>query len=149
MEKTQTRARAQIRGRGPWSAVNGLATFRQCNRGVLVTVEVEGLPQGEEARWFQVDISRGQNCIQAPGPLPSETQIPHRSRDGEGYEGRCNLLILMDCGGVAFSSCLTDQFRVEQILGRRLVILICRQKDTHAEAPGEGVLACGEIVAGC
>ena len=147
MENTQTRARALIQGRGPWSAVNGLATFRQCNRGVLVTVEVEGLPQGEEARWFQVDISRGQNCDQITEPRPSAT--PHGSRADGGVEPCSSLLELMDCGGVAFSSCLTDQFRVEQILGRRLVILICRQKDTHAEAPGEVVLACGEIVAGC
>lgn len=48
MEITQTRARALIRGTGPWSAVNGLATFRQCRRGVLVTVEVQGLPWQEE-----------------------------------------------------------------------------------------------------
>lgn len=147
MENTQTRARALIRGRGPWSSVNGLATFRQCNRGVLVTVEVEGLPQEEEARWFQVDISRDQNCLQEP--QSSETQAPNRRREGGDYERRRNLLVLMDCGGVAFSSCLTDRFRVEQILGRRLLILIRQGKHTHTEAPGEVLLACGEIVAGC
>lgn len=146
MENTQTRARALIRGRGPWSTVNGLATFRQCNRGVLVTVEVEGLPQEEEAHWFQVDISRSQNCLQEPQP---ETQEPKQSREGKDDECRRNLLELMDCGGVAFSSCLTDRFRVEQILGRRLLILIRQGKDTHTVAPGGVLLACGEIVAGC
>ena len=143
MENTQTRARALIQGRGPWSSVHGLATFRQCNRGVLVTVEVEGLPQGEEARWFQVDISRNQNWVQASEPQPSEAR--HGSRAGGELEPGSNLLKLMDCGGVAFSSCLTDKFRVEQILGRRLMILIRR----HKEVPGEVLLACGEIVAGC
>lgn len=143
MENTQTRARALIQGRGPWSAVNGLATFRQCNRGVLVTVEVEGLPQGEEARWFQVDISRGQNCDQITEPQPSETA--YESRADGGVESDSDLLELMDCGGVAFSSCLTDRFRVEQILGCRLMILIRR----HEEVSGEVLLAWGEIVAGC
>lgn len=47
MNRTPARARAVIRGAGAWAGVNGLATFRQCRRGVLVTVEVHGLPVGE------------------------------------------------------------------------------------------------------
>lgn len=150
MEITHTRARALIRGAGAWAGVKGLATFRQCHRGVLVTVEVEGLPQYQGERWFLVNIRRGQRCSQPL--LPEASEFPGRPQQEKtpGQTLRREFPLLLDCGGVAFSSFLTDAFRVEQIIGRRLVVQTRREEDSPGpEAQAGELLACGEIVAGC
>lgn len=144
MEITQTRARALIRGTGPWSAVNGLATFRQCRQGVLVTVEVQGLPQnpGPEP-WFQVGIQ-------------PEQPLSHRwnRRAASGAEDSAppprvgELPPLVGCEGMAFASFLTGRFRVEQIIGDTLTIRPRQDESGTGPTNGETV-AWGQIVAGC
>ncbi len=150
MEITHTRARALIRGAGAWAGVKGLATFRQCHRGVLVTVEVEGLPQHQGERWFLVNIRRGQRCSTPLMPEASESPGRLQQEKTPGQTLRREFPLLLDCGGVAFSSFLTDAFRVEQIIGRRLVVQTRQEEDCPGpEAQAGELLACGEIVAGC
>lgn len=148
MEITQTRARARIQGAGDWAAVSGLATFRQCRRGVLVTVEVQGLPRKEEPEpWLGVGI-------QPHGPGPDQTSsapvletAPQEDHSGPSSGG---LPPLLGCEGVAFASFLTGQFRVEQIIGQRLLICTPWGENTREFGAKKGhTIAWGEIVAGC
>ena len=142
MEITQTRARALIRGTGPWSAVNGLATFRQCRRGVLVTVEVQGLPWQEEGEpWLGVGIqSDPVGACSDPAP---EAHDFRQTVTGE-------LPPLLGCGGMAFASFLTGRFRVEQIIGQTFLICNAWRENAPESAGFRGeTIALGNIVAGC
>ncbi len=153
MNRTPARARAVIRGAGAWAGVNGLATFRQCRRGVLVTVEVHGLPVGEgecPEDFFGLHIHQGETCTGTPerpfahaGGHFQLAECPHPAHTGD-------LPPLLGCQGHAFSSFLTDRFRVEQIIGRTLIVH-ARRDDFSTQPSGDAgaMIACGQIVAGC
>ena len=153
MNRTPARARAVIRGAGAWAGVNGLATFRQCRRGVLVTVEVHGLPVGEgdcPEGFFGLHIHQGETCTGTPerpfahaGGHFQLAECPHPAHTGD-------LPPLLGCQGHAFSSFLTDRFRVEQIIGRTLIVH-ARRDDFSTQPSGDAgaMIACGQIVAGC
>ena len=152
MNRGSTRARAVIRGTGQWAGINGLATFRQCRRGVLVTVEVHGLPVGEgdcPADFFGLHIHQGGGCAGSPDAPFSDAgghfqraDCPHPAHAGD-------LPPLLGCQGYAYSSFLTDRFRVEQIVGRT-VIVHARRDDFTTQPSGDAgaMIACGQITAG-
>lgn len=153
MNRTPARARAVIRGAGAWAGVNGLATFRQCRRGVLVTVEVHGLPVGEgdcPEDFFGLHIHQGETCTGTPewpfadaGGYFQLAECPHPAHTGD-------LPPLLGCRGHAFSSFLTDRFRVEQIIGRTLIVHAHRDDfSTQPSGDAGAMIACGQIVAGC
>ena len=147
MEQTQTRARARIQGTGAWASVRGLATFRQCQRGVLVTLELENLPAREDEPWFGVVIQPAEGDTDSAG----ETQPGRPLPPGQSWPARPGELPpLTGCDGVAFGSFLTGRFRVQQIIGHTLTI---RRRPPALELPagetGGEPVAWGEIVAGC
>ena len=148
MEQTQTRARALIRGTGAWAGVRGLATFRQCHRGVLVTLELEGLPAREEPEpWFGVGIQSAEGDTLSAGATPPGRPLP----PGQSWPARPGELPpLTGCDGVAFGSFLPGRVRVQQIIGSTLTI---RHRPPAPDLPagetGGEPVAWGEIVAGC
>lgn len=148
MEITQTRARARIQGAGDWAAVSGLATFRQCRRGVLVTVEVQGLPQKEEPEpWLGVGIQPRWPAKDQAGPVPAPETV---TKETVPDPSPGDLPPLLGCEGVAFASFLTGRFRVEQIIGQRLLICTRWGETLRESGTKKGhTIAWGEIVAGC
>ena len=112
-----------------------------------------GLPVGEgdcPEEFFGLHIHQGETCTGTPerpfahaGGHFQLAECPHPAHTGD-------LPPLLGCQGHAFSSFLTDRFRVEQIIGRTLIVH-ARRDDFSTQPSGDAgaMIACGQIVAGC
>lgn len=140
MPVKQKQAIARLIGAGEFSGISGRAVFRQCRRGVLVTVEVTGLPHhGEGCRrdTFAMHIHTGGSCS-GNEKDPFADVGGHYDPEGCGMPKEAgDLPPLFGCKGHAYLAVMTDRFRVEEIIGRTIII--------HAEPSGGVKMACGEI----
>ena len=98
------------------SGIRGTVWFWQRQDGVLVTVEVSGLPRDG---FFAFHIHEGADCggkdfANTGGHFNPEV-LPHPEHAGD-------LPPLLSCKGSAFLSVLTDRFCVEDVLNRTVVI---------------------------
>ena len=148
----QKQASAAIRGADAGAGISGRAVFRQCRRGVLVTVEVTGLPQGEgdcPEDIFALHIHSGTACTGTPDNPFADANGHYNPKGCEHPSHAGDLPPLFGCGGYAYASFLTDRFTVEEIIGRT-VIIHARRDDFTSQPSGDSgeMLACGRIVAG-
>lgn len=122
-------AHAVIRGGNGYPALNGRATFLQTPKGVLVTVEVNGLPKNEVCNdgIFALHIHEGENCTGTAADEfsdakthfnPDDCQHPYHAGDlppligNNGYGTNINLI------GYKISIFIFFEFRKSQILKR-------------------------------
>lgn len=140
MRQNHCQAMARIAGAGEFSGVSGRAMFRQCRRGVLVTVEVSGLPcHSEPCRrdTFAMHIHTGP-CCTGNAEDPFADVGGHYDLQNCGMPNQAgDLPSLFGCDGYAYASFLTDRFRLEEIVGRTIII--------HAHPDGGEKMACGQI----
>ncbi len=135
---------ARIRGEATAPALQGEVRFLQRPDGVLVTVEVSGLPQ--ETPFFALHIHEGRSCQgrgfpRTGGHLNGSMQ-PHPRHQGD-------LPPLLNVGGKAYLSVLTDRFTLPEIIGRTLVIHSGADDFRTQPAGNAGPkLACGMIRCG-
>lgn len=120
--------------------LRGIVRFSQKCGGVLVTVEVVGLPCDG---FYAFHIHEGKNCggesFTASGSYynPGKTAYPDHAGD---------LPPLLACNGKAKMSVLTGRFRVDEIVGRT-VVLHSAPDDFRTEPSGNSgdKIACGII----
>lgn len=140
MRQDHKQAMACIHGAGEFSAVTGRALFRQCRRGVLVTVEVSGLPHHSEVcqrDTFAMHIHTG-GCCTGNREDPFADVGGHLDPEHCGAPNQAgDLPALFGCRGHAYLSVLTDRFCLEDLLGRTIII--------HAHPDGGTKMACGQI----
>ena len=141
-------AMAQIIGSSSYPRICGTALFRQTSMGVLVTVEVFGLPDSEkcDSGIFALHIHEGESCtgnVQNPfadaGGHYNPKGCPHPYHAGD-------LPPLWGNQGYAYMSVLTDRFHVGEIIGRT-VIIHSAPDDFRTQPSGDSgiMIACGEI----
>lgn len=111
------RSSARIVGEEAAPGVRGEARFQQRPDGVLVTVEVSGLPA--DAPFFALHIHEGGSC-QGRGFPGTGGHYDRQSRPHPRHQG--DLPPLLNAGGKAYLSVLTDRFTLPEIIGRTLVI---------------------------
>lgn len=143
-------AYAEIRGSTEYPLLKGWVRFYQTEQGVLVTAELSGLPFGTgrcAGRVFGFHIHEGSSCREVsgedpfPGPLshydPGDCPHPYHAGD---------LPPLFGNRGHAVSAVLTDRFRVQEIIGRTVVIHD-RPDDFKTQPSGDSgtKIACGVI----
>lgn len=142
---------AIINGSTVHEGIYGLVRFYRTMAGVLVSVEVSGLPVSTErckSNIFGFHIHSGSSCVgnESP-PFPytgghyNPENCPHPAHSGD-------LPPLFGCAGHAFSAFLTDKFTVDEILGRTIVIH-SRPDDFISQPTGNSgeKIACGIIEA--
>lgn len=140
---TPPHARAQIRGNGLAPRLAGEALFTQKHSGVLVTVRVIGLPRNNPSGFFGLHIHEGLSCsgegFADTGAHFDFNFMPHPRHAGD-------LPSLLDCGGEAYLSVMTDRFRVSDVIGRTVVIH-SGADDFHSQPSGNAgeKIACGVI----
>ena len=122
----------------------GIVCFCQQSQGVLVTAQISGLPK---EGFFALHIHEGTDCrgvgFPNTGGHYNPTGAPHPDHAGD-------LPPLISCGGNAYLSVLTDRFRLEQVIGRTLVIHSRRDDFTTQPAGDAGTkIACGTIRPHC
>ncbi|HHU21893.1 MAG TPA: superoxide dismutase family protein [Clostridiales bacterium] len=145
-------ALAIIRGIPDYPRLRGTVQFRQTTGGVLVNAVISGLPQSS-AGFFAFHLHEG-TCGRRPGPaLPNADyfpdtgahynpgNIPHPQHAGDFPP----LLRLRD--GSARLSFITDRFRLEQVIGRSVVIHM-NPDDFKTQPSGDSgtKIACGDIL---
>ncbi len=114
-----TNASAVIRGNADAPRLRGHITFRKRRSGVLVTVDISGLPSDSKSDFFALHIHEGESCggrdFSNAGRHFDMTRSPHPEHSGD-------LPPLLSCRGRAYMSVLTDRFDIEDVVGRTVII---------------------------
>ena len=136
------RAIAWLHGGAEYPAVRGIVKFWQRHDGTMVEAEVFGLPRTETG-FFAFHIHEGGNCRGEGFPNsgshfnPGRTEHPNHAGD---------LPPLLGDYGKAYMKVLTGRFRVEEVIGRT-VIVHDGPDDFHTQPAGNAgrKIACGVI----
>ena len=134
---------AYVRGGDEAPDLLGEVQFYQRRKGVLVVANVSGLPQNGGTGFFALHIHEGDNCsgegFPGTGGHYNPTKMPHPSHAGD-------LPPLMACNRSAYLAVVTNRFRVEDIIGRTVVIHE-GPDDFHSQPSGNAgsKIACGVI----
>ena len=137
------RATAVIEGGPAAPELRGEMQFFQRSDGVLVTVQVFGLPADNASGFFGLHIHEGDSCGGADfsdtGGHYDPVGAPHPRHAGD-------LPPLLNCSGRAYLAVLTDRFTVAEIIGRTVVIH-GGSDDFRSQPAGDAgeKIACGVI----
>ena len=137
-----SKAFARICGSAEYPKLYGTVRFFQRNDGVIVEVEMYGLPKTETS-FFAFHIHEGGNCegdgFSNTGSHfnPGTTRHPQHAGD---------LPPLLGSRGKAYMKVFTDRFCVEEIIGKT-VIVHSEPDDFYTQASGNAgeKIACGII----
>lgn len=144
-------AQAVLDGAPNYPNINGIVFFYQSQDGVLLVVQVQGLPQGTDtcsSNVFGFHIHEGNSCsgnVQDPfantGPHYNPKNCPHPAHAGD-------LPPLFGCHGYAFQIFFTDRFSVDEVIGRTVIVHASPDDFTSQPSGNSGAkIACGMIVA--
>ena len=114
-----TNAKAVIRGGRQAPHLRGEVTFEQKRNGVLVTAQISGLPHNSKSGFFAMHIHEGKSCA---GPNFAETGSHYNPQAKPHPKHAGDMPPLLYCAGSAYLSFITDRFRVQDIIGRTVVI---------------------------
>ena len=136
------KAVARIQGGKEYSHLGGVVKFFQRNDGVIVEVEISGLPKTETG-FFAFHIHEGGRCDGEGFPgtgshfNPGKTHHPNHAGD---------LPPLLGDHGKAYMKVFTDRFHVGEIIGRT-VIIHSAPDDFRTQPSGNAgtKIACGLI----
>ena len=128
---------ARVSGNNSAPCLYGSVKFYTMGRNVLVVADICGLPK-TDTDFFAMHIHEGLDCENSLGHYdPDNRKHPLHAGD---------LPPLMSCGGYAFTSVLTDRFRIPEVIGKTLIIH-SRPDDFHSQPSGNAgeKIACGII----
>lgn len=120
----------------------GIVRFYQRRDGVLVEVQADGLPKSDTG-FYGFHIHDGTSCEGADFAASdghfNPGKVPHPDHAGD-------LPPLLGDGGRAYMQVLTGRFRVEEVLGKA-VIIHADPDDFHTQPAGNAgrKIACGII----
>ena len=141
--KNDFQASAVIRGGQEALDLSGVARFFQRSDGILVTIQVTGLPAENPGGFFGLHIHGGSGCagenFAGTGGHFNPAGTPHPAHAGD-------LPPLLSCGGRAYLAVLTDRFTVADIIDRTVVIH-GGSDDFRSQPAGDAgtKIACGVI----
>lgn len=121
----------------------GTVRLYQCPGSVLVEAEVSGLPE-KGSGFFGLHIHQGDSCEGAGYPKTlghfNPENLPHPMHAGDLPP------LLRQQNGRAYLAVRTDRFRVEQVLGRTVVVHAMAD-DFRSQPAGDSgeKIACGVI----
>lgn len=146
----QPDATAYIRGSEDFPGINGVAQLYQMPHGVLMVVEVMGLPFSKE------DFKGGIHAlhIHEGGKCTGNKQDPFIDAKGHYNPKECmhpfhagDLPPLFENQGYALSVFYTERFQVGDVMGR--TIIVHEKMDDFSTQPSGNAgkkIACGEII---
>ena len=143
-------AKALITGKGMYKEIIGKAYFYNTKNGVLVVIEVNGLPQDKgkcNGRIFGVHIHEGYSCTGNEKDMYANTKTHYNP-------GNCNhpyhagdMPPLFESNGHALMMFLTDRFTIDEIVNKTIVIHDMPDDFTTQPSGNSGnKIACGVIV---
>ena len=146
----QPSARAKISGSSYYPDISGWVIFYQVKGGVVLIVEINGLPCTDKScpsSIFGFHIHEGSQCKgNAEDPFAdtgghyNPSHCPHPEHAGD-------LPPLFGNQGYAFMVLLSDRFSVDEIIGRTVVIHSSPDDFTSQPSGNSGEkIACGKIL---
>ena len=109
---------ACIRGGNAYPNLCGTVKFLPSKSGTLVVAEVSGLP-ATDTGFFAFHIHDGGNCSGLDFANTGSHYDPDR-QDHPLHAG--DLPPLLSCRGFAYLEVMTDRFRIDDVIGRTVVI---------------------------
>ena len=142
-------AKATIRGSDDYPGICGEVTFKQTQKGVMVTAEIRGLPCENDGGFniFAFHIHSGVCCI-GDAMDPFADADGHYNPTGEPHPYHAgDLPPLFGNNGYAYMSVLTDRFSVSEVIGKGVIVHSRPDDFTTQPAGNAGTkIACGKIV---
>ncbi len=144
-------AAARLQGSAEYPDVTGLARFYDTPFGCLIAVEAEGLPYHEgrcEKHFFGMHIHQGFRCSSGTPGMPFEDAGAHYNPDQCLHPQHAgDLPPLLEGNGRAFSAVLAGELRVQELLGKTLIVHT-DPDDFHSQPAGNAGarMACGIIL---
>ena len=136
------KAIAKLRGGKDFPQLRGTVRFFQRSDGTMIEAEVEGLPQTQTG-FFAFHIHTGGNC----GGEKFSNSGSHFNPGGTAHPNHAgNLPPLQSDHGKAYLKVLSGRFRVEEVIGKT-VIIHSDPDDFHTQPAGNPgkKIACGVI----
>lgn len=143
-------AKAEIKGSGAYPDIIGKANFYQTKDGVLLSVEVAGLPAGGNQPCaggiYGFHIHEGESCTGSMEDPFADTKGHYNPRGCQHPDHAGDLPPLFAAQGRAFMVFLTGRFTVTDIIGRTIVVHHAPDDFTSQPSGNSGKkIACGEI----
>lgn len=140
---------ADIKGSSDYPEINGRVSFYQTKYGVLVQVQVFGLPKPSticKQRIFAFHIHSGFSCTGNESD-PFANAMTHYNPYNCGHPSHAgDLLPLWSNDGYCFEVFLTDRFSVNEVIGKTVIIHSNPDDFTTQPAGNAGEkIACGKI----
>lgn len=140
--KTAPLACACIRGGEAYPGINGTMKLFAHRDGVLVVIQLRGLPE-TATNFFALHIHEGDDCGGSDFPNTkghyNPKELPHPQHAGD-------LPPLLACKGKAWLSVVTDRFKLQEVIGRTVIIHSDRDDFTTQPSGNAGSkIACGII----
>ena len=140
---------ADLRGDALHPDIYGIVLFHQTPDGVIIATDVSGLPHGQgtcSGRFFAFHIHEGSAC-RGSATDPFSAAGGHFNPAGCSHPYHAgDLPPLLGCGGDAMTVFLTDRFRLDEVIGRTVVIHENADDFTTQPAGNAGArIACGVI----
>ena len=144
-----TKTYAIIHGTKDFPDINGAVGFSKTERGVLVTAEIYGLPQGEESVFgvHGFHIHSGESCtgdkddeLKNTGTHYNPENLSHPYHAGD-------MPPLFSNNGYSYMQFVTNRFRIDDIVGKTVVIHLLPDDFTTQPSGNSGKkIGCGVIV---
>lgn len=137
-------AEACVRGDVTCPELHGKVRFAACRGGTMVIADICGLPDSDTG-FFALHIHEGGDCrgkgFPNTGSHYNPDNVPHPKHAGD-------LPPLLSCDGTAYLAVQTKRFRVEDVIGKTVVIH-SRPDDFKTQPSGDAgsKIACGVICA--
>ena len=149
LKNLRPKAKAQIKGSIIYFEINGQVWFYETKFGVLIVADIEGLPKQTidcNSPIFAFHIHEGGNCTGNNNDLFSDVGMHYNPNNCQHPYHAGDLPPLFTTNGNAFLVVLTDRFKVEEVIGRTVVIHSKVDDFTTQPAGNSGTkIACGEI----
>lgn len=138
---------AKISGNAANASINGKVEFFQTNNGVLVLTEIDNLPANATGNFFAMHIHSGDSCRQDENGNFADT--PHYNPQSYSHPNHAgDLPVLLSNNGKAFMVVLTNRFKVQDIIGRTVMIHELADDFRTDPSGNSGTkIACGKIEA--
>ena len=141
--------KAYIKGGKDYPEIKGIVEFKELQNGVMVTAEVSGLPRSEngcKGRFFGFHIHEGTSCTGNEEDEFANAQMHYNPTGCDHPYHAGDLPPLLENNGYAYMKVLVDKFKVQDIIGK--VIIIHDMPDDFTTQPSGNAgekIACGEI----
>ncbi len=140
---------AKINGSNEYPYINGIAYFYKVQAGVLVSIQLEGLPVSDnmcQKPIFAVHIHSGESCTgNSTDPFADAMTHYNPNNCNHPYHAG-DLPPIFGANGLGFSVFLTNRFSAEEIIEKTLIIHSAPDDFTTQPSGNSGVkIACGVI----